>query len=135
MEESRKKPIMIAVIVVCFGVAAAITLRGRGPSDDVSSDETIWVKCANRACGHSFETNAKEYYKFQQDTYNPDTEESAGMTCPECGKPSVFPAKKCINPDCGYVFFPGEAGANDISDRCPKCKMSAFEESRKDTGG
>jgi len=83
MEESRKKPIMIAVIVVCFGVAAAITLRGRGPSDDVSSDETIWVKCANRACGHSFETNAKEYYKFQQDTYNPDTEESAGMTCPK----------------------------------------------------
>jgi len=57
------------------------------------------------------------------------------MTCPECGKPSVFPAKKCINPDCGYVFFAGEAGVNDISDRCPKCKISAFEESRKDTGG
>ena len=135
MEDSRKKPIMIAVIVICFGAAAAITFRGRGGGSEVPSDATVWLKCANRECGDTREMNAREYHKYMRENMSGDLEGDPAMTCEKCGKQSVFEAVKCINESCGYIFFKNEAGPRDYADRCPKCKVSAFEESRKPTGG
>lgn len=133
MEESRKKPIMIAVIVVCLGVAAFITFRGRGGGDvldDIPGDAMVWVKCNNPSCNAEYEMNEREYRKLMREQlFDPDAP-SPPLTCEKCGKPSLYAAVKCGNPACGIVFFKG-AVPNDFEDRCPKCKVSKMEEERK----
>jgi len=133
MEESRKKPIMIAVIVVCLGVAAFITFRGRGGGDaldDIPGDAMVWVKCNNPSCNAEYEMNEREYRKLMREQlFDPDAP-SPPLTCEKCGKPSLYAAVKCGNPACGIVFFKG-AVPNDFEDRCPKCKVSKMEEARK----
>jgi hypothetical protein len=133
MEESRKKPIMIAVIVVCLGVAAFITFRGRGGGDaldGIPDDAMVWVKCNNPSCNAEYEMNEKEYIKqMREQLIDPDAP-SPPLTCEKCGKPSLYGAMKCGNPACGIVFFKG-AVPNDFEDRCPKCRISKMEEERK----
>jgi hypothetical protein len=135
MEESRKKPIMIAVIVVCLGVAAFITFRGRGGGDgldDIPDDAMVWVKCNNPSCNAEYEMNEKEYYRqMKEQPFDPDAPSAPPLTCEKCGKPSLYLAMKCGNPACGIVFFKGAAGSNDFPDRCPKCRISKMEEERK----
>jgi len=135
MEESRKKPIMIAVIVVCLGAAAFITLRGSGGGDaldDIPDDAMVWVKCNNPSCTAEYEMNEKEYYKqMREQPSDPDAPSAPPLTCEKCGKPSLYAAIKCANPACGIVFFKGAAGSNDFEDRCPKCRISKMEEDRK----
>jgi hypothetical protein len=132
MDESKKKLVMILIIVVCLGVAGAVFLRGRGESggiEDISDDEMTWVKCRNKSCNAEYEMGLKEYYKFVTENANP-MGPAPGLTCEKCGEPSVYKAEKCKNPACGYVFFSGEV-PNDFPDRCPKCGQSATEEIRK----
>jgi len=136
MEESRKKPIMIAVIVVCLGAAAFITFRGGsgggGGFEDIPNDATVWVKCNNPSCNAEYEMNEKEYYKqMREQPFDPDAPSAPPLTCEKCGKPSLYLAIKCANPACGIVFFKGAAGPNDFPDRCPKCRISKMEEDRK----
>jgi hypothetical protein len=135
MEESRKKPIMIAVIVVCLGAAAFITFRGgsgEGGFEDIPDDATVWVKCNNPSCNAEYEMNEKEYYKqMREQPFDPDAPSAPPLTCEKCGKPSLYLAIKCANPACGIVFFKGAAGPNDFPDRCPKCRISKMEEDRK----
>jgi len=134
MEESRKKPIMIAVIVVCLGAAAFITFRGSGGGDaldDIPDDAMVWVKCNNPSCTAEYEMNEKEYYKqMREQPSDPDAPSAPPLPCEKCGKPSLYLAVKCGNPACGIVFFKG-AVSNDFADRCPKCRISKMEEERK----
>ena len=133
MEESRKKPIMIAVIVVCLGAAAFITFRGRGGGgglEGIPDDAMVWVKCNNPSCNAEYEMNERKYHKqMREQLLDPDAP-SPPLTCEKCGKPSLYAAVKCGNPACGIVFFKG-AVPNDIEDRCPKCRISKMEEERK----
>jgi len=131
MDAAKKKPVMIGIIVVCLGTAAFITFRGSGgvKIEEIPEDATIWVKCVNLKCNGGntiYETSLKEYRDFQKEYVAEET--TPGMTCAKCGKPSVFEAMKC--PKCGNVFVPGEAGREDLVDRCPKCKYSQREEER-----
>ncbi|MBN2271146.1 MAG: hypothetical protein JXN61_11060 [Sedimentisphaerales bacterium] len=133
MDAAQKKPLMVGIIIVCFGVAAFISFRGRGGGVEVAEvpeDATIWVKCVNLKCNGGntvYEMNEREYLDFQREHLAEDT--TPGMVCPKCGKPSVFEAMKC--PKCGNVFISGEAGREGFSDRCPKCKYSQREEEEK----
>ena len=134
MDESKKKPVMIAVIVICLVAAGAIfwgTRSGGGGSiSDIPDSEKTWVICLNKSCNAQYEMSLKEYYKFLRDNANPMAPSAPAMTCETCGEPSVYKAEKCQNPACGIVFRSGSV-PNDHADRCPKCKQSATEELRE----
>lgn len=131
MDEGKKKSVMIGVIVVCLGAAAYITFRGGGGGGEIEvpEDATIWVKCRNRSCNAVYEMNERAYRDFTREHILEET--TPGMVCEKCGKASAFKGIKCVNVNCGYVFFYGDSGRNDLADRCPKCKVSAREESQK----
>jgi hypothetical protein len=132
MDDSKKKLVMILVIVGCLGIAAAVFFGtgggGSGGVEDIPDDETTWVKCMNKSCNAEYQMGLKEYYKAVQATTNP-MGQIQGLTCKECGQPRVYKAVKCQNPACGLVFREGSV-PNDFPDRCPKCKQSATEEKR-----
>ena len=135
MEDSKKKPIMIAVIVVCLGVAGAVTfLRSSGSGggiNDIPDDKMTWVLCGNQACKAEYQMSQKQYYKEIQERLNPATMMATpALICQKCNKPSVYKAFKCGNPSCGAVFLANSV-PNDFPDRCPKCKRSETEEIRK----
>ena len=134
MEDSKKKPIMIGVIVVCLVAAGLITFarRGGGGSglDAIPSDKMTWVKCNNQSCNAEYEMSEREYFKLQQERLNPMARTAPPLPCEKCSKDSLFRALKCPNPSCGVVFF-RDSVPNDFFDRCPKCKQSETEEIRK----
>ncbi len=66
MEESKKKPIMIGVIVVCLAVAVIITYSrysGGGGIDDIPEGEMIWAKCNNPNCKAEYQIGLKAYHE------------------------------------------------------------------------
>lgn len=134
MEDSKKKPIMIGIVVVCLVLAVVITLAMRlgGSGSDLSSlkrGEMIWVMCLNPQCKAEYEMDKKDYYEFLQNYSGPRTEGAPPvLVCKECKKESVVKAVKCKK--CGVVFREG-AIPNDFADRCPQCKYSDVEEMRK----
>jgi len=136
MEDSKKKPIMIGVIVFCLIVAGLITFarRGGGGSggiSDIPDDKMTWVKCNNPSCKAEYEMGERQFFEAMQERFNPMmTRSTPGLTCEKCSKDSLFRACKCENPSCGAVFF-RDSVPNDLFDRCPECKQSATEESRK----
>ncbi len=136
MEDSKKKPVMIGVIVVCLGVAGLVTYMRSGSGggiDSLSDDEVKWVKCNNPACNAEYEMGKKKYYQDLQENMNPNPMSTAAvaLTCKECNKRSIYGAEKCANPECGTVFIEGISGQDDFADRCPDCGKSETQESRK----
>lgn len=109
MEQSRKKLIMISVIVVCVALAAAITYRtchGRsGTLDDIPESEMIWVKGANKNCGAEYQMSKKEYFKDIEEHMDPMVMTAPPLICKKCGEPSIYRAEKCEK--CGKVFSGG----------------------------
>ena len=126
MDENLKKPIMIVIIVVCLGLAGAITFfRGRDSGPNLKG-KIQYCKCAN--CGATSEMDAQDF-RDQLRAYiksNPEISDLPALVCDKCGQRSVFKAIKCKK--CDNFFFKGEAGASDYSDRCTKCKFSPTEE-------
>jgi len=136
MEDSKKKPIMIGVIVVCVIVAGLVTFARRGGGggggiDNIPDDKMTWVKCNNPACKAEYEMSEKQYYKGQKERFSPMARTAPALTCEKCGKDSLYQAVKCTNSSCGVVFIKGIAGQDDFNDRCPECGKSETEEIRK----
>ena len=134
---SSSKMVALACLVVALPVVywGSGWLFGTGSSgggvDSISSEEMTWVKCNNPSCKAEYEMGLKDYHKAVEERLDPTAMMSAPpLVCEECGEPSIFRAEKCENSDCGIVFFRG-AVPNDFADRCPECKISATEESRK----
>ena len=133
MEDSKKKPIMIGVIVVCLVIAGLVTFARRGGDtgiDSIADDKMTWVKCGNKSCNAEYEMGEKQYYKAMEERFNPMARTSPPLTCEKCGKDSVFRAVKCVNSACGAVFF-RDSVPNDHPDRCTECGQSETEEIRK----
>jgi hypothetical protein len=132
MDDSKKKPLMIAIIIVCLGVAGAVTYMraggGGGTINDIPADKMTWVKCNNPQCEATYQMAERDYHKAIQAAMDPRSLATPPLTCEKCGKASVYKAFKC--PYCGDVFFAG-AVKNDFADRCPKCNKSQTEEIRK----
>lgn len=142
MEDSKKKPIMIVVILASLGIAGWVTFRGgdEGGIGSIPEDEMQWVKCNNPACNAEYEMPKRDYYEALAANPNPNPMAQGPMplTCKECGKKSLFGAMKCPTPDCGTVFIEGTGaeGPGDYQDRCPDCGLSEVEERMKSrTGG
>ncbi|MHC4436630.1 MAG: hypothetical protein ACYS3S_04670 [Planctomycetota bacterium] len=134
MEDSKKKPIMIGVIVFCLIIAGLITFARRGGGSggiaDIPDDKMTWVKCNNPSCKAEYEMGERQFFEGMKGRFNPMARTAPALTCEKCSKDSLFRAEKCVNPACGVVFF-RDSVPNEIFDRCPKCKQSATEESRK----
>ncbi len=134
MEESKKKPILIGVIIACFAVAGIYTYSrhsgGGGTVDSIPEGEQIWVKCANDSCGGTYQTGKRAYFKFVEENAQPMSPSAPPLTCEKCGEQSGYRAEKCTNSSCGIVFFRG-AVPNDFADRCPECDQSETEEIRE----
>ena len=134
MEESKKKPVMIGVIVGCLVLAGAITYftrsgGGGGIPEEFGQKSTLML-CRNPDCENSWEMNLKEYYEMVEKfrIENPTLMADPAAICPKCGEESGYQAVKCEK--CGLVFEKGSSGPRDFEDRCPKCKFSKIEQQR-----
>jgi hypothetical protein len=131
-----KNTVYAIVIVVCFVAASVIAYKyiftsgGGDTIDSISEEEMIWAKCNNPACKAEYQTSKKGYFKYVEKHADPMSPSAPALVCEKCSEQSVFRAEKCMNPDCGIVFLRGVV-PNDFADRCPECKQSATEESRK----
>jgi predicted Zn-ribbon and HTH transcriptional regulator len=130
-----KNVIYAVVIAACILVAVLVFVKTRSGGsagiDSISDAQTVWMKC--RSCNSAYEMNYKEYNKQIQEkiTASPTAMMfTPPLTCEKCGKNSALKAVKCANPKCGEVFIESSI-PNDYPDRCPKCKHSAVEDSRK----
>jgi len=128
-----KNTIYAVVIAVCIIVAVVVFVKTRSKStggiESIDASEQVWVKC--RSCGASYQMGKKQYYEetSKKMAANPTPMMiTPPLTCQKCGKDTVSLAEKC--PNCGEVFFTGSV-PNDFPDRCPKCKHSKVEDSRK----
>lgn len=132
-ETSKRKKIMLGLVIVCFAISGAILLASMMKSTksklDVFADQEIWVKCVNPSCGAEYEVNKKWYFSEMEKKGNPMLMESEGVLCEKCTKLTAFQAVKC--PKCENVFIRGAIGPRDFPDRCPKCKFSQSEADRK----
>ncbi len=132
MEDSKKKPIMIGVIVACLVLAGIITYATRskeaGGIASIKRGKMTWLKCRNPDCGHEYQMDLKDCLIYIKEHQDPMSMETPAIVCPECGEESVYRAEKCEK--CGLVFERGTV-PNDFADRCPECKYSKTEDSRK----
>ncbi len=132
MEDSKKKPIMIGVVIGCLALAGVITYVTRsgetGGIESLKRGKMTWIKCRNPGCEHEYEMDLKDYFIYMKEHQDPMSMAAPAIVCPECGEESVYRSEKCEK--CGLVFERG-AVPNDFADRCPECKYSATEEARK----
>ena len=129
MEDSKKKPIMVVVVLVCLGLAGAVTYMSRtesGGAESLERGEMMWVKCNNPDCGAEYQIDTKDYLMYIQEHMKGMS--TPPLVCKECGKKSVYKAVKCGK--CGLIFFSGTV-SEDIADRCPECGFSKTEDDRK----
>ena len=129
MDESKRKPIYIAVIVVCLGLAGIITWKGSsgggGTLDDIPDSEKLWVKCNNPGCGEAYQIDKKDYFLQIEERRraHPMLLQTPGLICEKCGKESVFEAEKCEK--CGRIFFSGSVQPHFVH-LCPDCGYGAI---------
>ena len=134
MEDSKKKPIMIGVVVACLVLAGVITfMRSSGSPgglDKMQRGEMMWVKCNNPDCKSEYQIDKKDYFKYVEEHADPIRMNVPPLVCKDCGEESVFRAIKCEK--CELVFFKAAAApGGGITDRCPECGYSKQEELRR----
>jgi DNA-directed RNA polymerase subunit RPC12/RpoP len=126
----KKKMIMIAVVVACLGLAAAITFNRtseRSGTASIDSSQKVWVRCNNPSCGAEYQMPAKEYFEGITKARTSPTE-IPPLVCEKCKQESLYQAEKC--PKCGKLFFYSRKKGGDYPDRCPHCSYSPMEEAR-----
>jgi predicted RNA-binding Zn-ribbon protein involved in translation (DUF1610 family) len=144
MEESKRKPIMIAVIVVCLILAGAITyITNTGEPGGIESMKRgtmIWLKCNNPDCKTEYQMDRKDYFVYLKEhppnsadfiatLTDPNAMPSTPLVCKECGEEAAYRAEKCEK--CALIFIRGTI-RNDFADRCPECGHSKTESMRKE---
>jgi len=133
MEEGKKKIIMFVIIMACLVAAGIITYASRSRSTGGIESikrgaETVWVKCRNPDCEHTWQMDKRDYFEYLRKHREPMAMTAPPVVCPECGEESGYRAEKCEN--CELIFERGSV-PRDFADRCPKCSHSAIEEARK----
>ncbi|OHB68856.1 MAG: hypothetical protein A2Y77_10795 [Planctomycetes bacterium RBG_13_62_9] len=128
-----KNTIYAVVIAVCILLALVVWRWTQGGSgggiNSIDESQMMWVKCVK--CNQSYEMSEKRFYEegIEKTKANPSPIPVAHpLTCQKCGQDGIVRAVKCEK--CGEVFRAGTVPA-DFEDRCPKCKFSKTEASRK----
>ena len=130
MDEAKKKPVMIGIIVVCLVAAVGISYFTRdNTTNPKGANNPRPFICTN--CGADFELTPEEV-KEEVMALGPAARMMQVFDCPECSEKAAVPAYRCAK--CEIVFAPSEAEDARYTDRCPECGYSAFEEraSRKE---
>jgi hypothetical protein len=127
MDDSKKKPLLIGIVVVCLVLAVGVTLM-RSPDSggikDIKSGEMIWMKCQNPECNAEYQMDKKDYFEYIMQ--NPKS--GGAVVCDKCGQESAYKAIKCNK--CGKVFI-GVPNTKGYFDKCPDCGYSEMEEQSK----
>jgi DNA-directed RNA polymerase subunit RPC12/RpoP len=126
-----KNVIYAVVIVLCLAGAVLVLLHpwSGGSGDKLDASQMTWVKCMK--CGEAYEMSEKQFIKESQAKMKAGGSpmmHSQPLTCTKCGQDGIRQAFKCAN--CGEISFKNSV-PRDYEDRCPKCKHSAIEDSRK----
>ena len=126
-----KNTVYAVVIVICIVGAVVVFISRRGGNkgmNQLSDTEMTWVKCMK--CNQSYEMGLKQFYRESQEKLQNRSGQPIALplTCQKCGQDGIRKAFKCAK--CGEVSFENSV-PNDFPDRCPKCKNSATEASRK----
>lgn len=135
MEESKKNPIMIGVIVVCLAAACTISLIWSSGTptgiDTIDPKKMTWVKCRNPSCEAEYQMRLKEYCRQVEENmdYSSGAMALPALVCKECKDKSIFEAAKCRK--CELVFEKGWK-RGDYEDRCPECGYSQIEKDREE---
>ena len=132
MEESKKKVLMIGIIAVSLLLAGFVTFTTMHKSSrhlNKLKGQTVWLKCQNPKCNHSFEMDMKDYYVQLQNNCSSNVTRASALLCPKCGERSAYEAVKCEK--CGNIFLVNRT-KRDYFDRCPKCGFSKEEKQRQD---
>jgi len=129
MEENRKKPVMIGVIVACLVLAVFIWIKlGSSSNQGISSvpaDQRTRLLC--KSCGASWEMPSREYFKYIEDHIT--GAKIPPLPCKECGAKDAYRAVKCAK--CGKIFLYGTM-TGTFADQCPDCGYSQIEVDRKE---
>jgi hypothetical protein len=131
----KKKMIMVAVVVVCLGLAVAITFNRtseRSGTASIDASQKVWVKCNNPSCGAEYQIPAKEYFAAMAKTQGRPTE-IPPLVCEKCKQESLYQAEKC--PNCGKLFFRSRPKPGDYPDRCSYCGRSRLEDVKNKARG
>ena len=123
MDEAKKKPFMIGIIVVCLVAAVGISYFTRDNTTSKAPNNPRPFFCTN--CGADFELTPEEV-KEQVMALGPAARMMQLFDCPDCGEKAAVTAFRCAK--CEIVFAPSEAEDARYTDRCPECGYSAFEE-------
>lgn len=133
MEKGRKKVFMIGIIAVSLTTAGFVTFstmyKNVGDLNKLRG-QTVWLKCQNPKCNHSFEMDMKDYYEQLQNNRSSNVTRASALPCPKCGVRSAYEAFKCEK--CGNIFFVDRT-KRDYFDRCPQCGFSREEKQREGT--
>ena len=124
MEDSKKKPLMIGIVVICLVLAVGVTLRRSSKPEGIESikrGEMVWMKCQNPECNAESQMDKKDYYEYIMQ----HTNTGGAVVCDKCGQDSAYKAIKCEK--CGKVFV-GVPTVEDYLDRCPECGYSKMED-------
>ena len=128
MDEDKKKPLMIGLIVGSIVLAGVVTFMTRGPSSEglkgIPEGKIQWVTCRNDKCGTNYEMQMREFYR-QLEVIQKESKTMMmtvpALICEKCNEKSVYKAFKCL--ECEEIFE-GNIKRGDFADRCPKCGYS-----------
>ncbi len=131
MDESKKKKIMIGIIIACLVLAGTMFIVTNIGGGTTGLNRPVQMLCTE--CEAGYEMTAGKFKEQMEEkmaeggadpmTMGP-TVRPIALTCPECDEDAAFLAVKC--PECEYIFVRGEAGYG-YPDTCPECEYSAIE--------
>ena len=130
MDDSKKKTLMLVVIISCLVLVCIISFARRSNRnqgiESIKRGDFIWMMCSNPQCNAEYQIDKKDYleyvYKNIKGIITP------AMPCEKCNRESAYKAYKCEK--CGTIFCSGSV-QYAASDTCPECGFSKVEEMAK----
>ncbi len=126
MDEAKKKPVMIGIIVVCLVLAGIITaVTWEGGAGPTSPTGPLTLMCTNEDCGAVFELAREKL----AEAVGPGMRMMGPpvVACQECGQRTAYITRTC--PKCEALFIPLPS-TDGYGDRCPECGFSPTEDRR-----
>ena len=94
------KNLAYSITSICLLLAAFFIYRftagtGSAGLSGIDADSKIWVKCKNTTCEAAREMGERDFYAAVQESAAPGQRSTPGLPCDQCGKASLYQAKKC----------------------------------------
>jgi len=136
MDDDKRKPVMIGIIIACVALAVGVTIyttTGGGGGGGGGAKGKLTILCTE--CGESSELSRDEFREKMQASADQGMMGLMGpmggspvLTCSACGEDAAQLAVKCKECDTVFTQDYEAAAEGDYSDRCPECDYSETEE-------